>query len=333
MKIKIIIGIVAFVIIGIAIPKLTVHDSVSVDERLERCAQYATNEMLDNPFQRIALKLGKSRIVETDGRNRATIEVFTLFRIPLMGRIVAFCDQTGIPEQSIVVNKTGDPATQYPFGITKDELPDGWYMRSSQGIDNVYMVLTKDPNIPWPQYELGEFGEFILVEAHEIGDPKMWIKNRVDCNDVALNRSCTFGFLNGRWHLAVEHETPASDAQTDYFLDYGRVAIATLYPLDSDKETKTAYARFLYNTVAPIVGTAYSRTILQENCTQDIPREIIDDSKRDSENSVVTMYWWDGETQSDKSLSVLYEQETDFAGCSEPVKKFLRHLPTGSDKE
>ena len=320
--------VVMVLLVGIAIPKLTIHNTVSVDERLERCAQYATNEILDNPFQRIALKLGQSRIVETDGGNQVTIEVFTLFRIPLPGRIVTFCDQVGIPEQSITVDKTGDTATQYPFGITEGELPEGWYMRSSQGIDNTYMVLTKDPNIPWPQSELGEFGEFILVEVHEIGDPEMWIESRVDCDDVALNRSCAWNFLNGRWHLRVEHETPAADAQTDYFLDYGRVAIAMLYPLDSDTETKTAYARFLYNTVAPIVGTAYSRTILQENCTQDIPRELIDDSTTDYEAGIVTMYWWDGEAQENKNLTVPYDPETDFAGCSESAKEFLRHLPT-----
>ena len=44
-----------------------------------------------------------------------------------------------------------------------------------------------------------------------------------------------------------------------------------LYPLDSDKETKTEYERFLRNTVAPIVGTAYSRDVLRENCARDIP--------------------------------------------------------------
>ncbi|PIQ80060.1 MAG: hypothetical protein COV79_02535 [Parcubacteria group bacterium CG11_big_fil_rev_8_21_14_0_20_41_14] len=321
-------GIVIMVLlVGIAIPKLTIHNIVSVDERLERCTQYATNEILDNPFQRIALKLGQSRIVETDGGNRVTIEVFTLFRIPLPERIVAFCDQVGIPEQSITVDKTGDSAAMYPFGITEDDIPKGWYMRRSQGIDNAYMVLTKDPNIPWPQSELGEFGEFILVEVHEIGDPEMWIESRVDCDDVALNRSCAWSFLNGRSHLRVEHETPAADAQTDYFLDYGRVAIAMLYPLDSDTETKTAYARFLYNIVAPIVGTAYSRTVLKENCTQDIPRELIDDSTTDYEAGIVTMYWWDGEVQENKNLTVPYEPETDFAGCSESVKEFLRHLP------
>ena len=326
-KHRMILIVVIALAIGVAVSKLTIRDTVSVDKRLARCATYAVNEMLDNPFQRVALLFGNSRIVETDGGNSATIEMFTLFHIPLPGRVVAFCDQAGIPDGSVLVSKTGDTATMYPFGITEDDLPEGWYMRSSQGIDNTYMVLAKDPDIPWPQYELGEFGEFITVEVHEIGDPKPWIENRVDCNDVALNRSCTRNFLNGRLHLAVEHETPAADAQTDYFLDYGRVAIATLYPLDSDRETKTAYARFLHNIVAPLVDTEYSRDVLRKNCAEEIPRELIDDSTTDYENGVVTMYWWDGELQEDVNLSVLYEPETDFAGCSESVKEFLRHLP------
>lgn len=325
------ITIIGILIIGVLITKLTVRDTVSIDERLEMCAGYAINDMLDNPFQRTALFFGKDRIVETDGRNRVTIEMFTLFRIPLPDRVVAICDQAGIPDGSIVVNKEGNPKAAYPFGITEDDLPEGWYLRRAQGIDSAYMVLTRDPNIPWPQSELGELGEFITVSVHEIGDPETWLEQRVDCDDV-LYRSCSQDFLNGRLHLVAEHKTPAKDARTDYFLDYGLVAETTLYPLDTDSKTRTDYIRFLHNVVAPLVGTEYSRNILRENCTQEIPRELIDDSSRDLENGVVTMYWWDGTLQENKSLSVSYEPETGFAGCSQSVKEFLRHLPDGPDK-
>jgi len=324
-------AVVVILLIGIVIPKLTVQDIASVDERLARCAAYAVSEALDNPFQRIALLLGKSKIVETDWRNRVTLESFTIFRIPLSGRIVTFCDQAEIPEQSITVDKTGDPATMYPFGITDADVPDGWYLRRGEGFSNSSVFLTRDPNSPWPQYELGELGEYISVNVFEVtDDPQQWAESYALCDDV-LAYSCAWNFTNGRYHLQVEHNTPAADAQTDYFLDYGRVASATLYPLNSDGETKTAYERFLYNAVAPLVGTAYSRDVLRENCAKEIPRELIDDSTADYENGIVTMYWWDGERQENMNLSVLYEPETDFAGCSESVKVFLRHRPNNAD--
>jgi len=330
-------SVVAFVIIagilivGMLIPKLTVQNTVSIDERLERCAEYATNEMLDNPFQRVGLFFGKSSVVETNGKNSVTIEIFTLFRIPLPGMIVAICDQAGVPDGSIVVNKDGNPRAMYPFGITEDNLPEGWYLRHAQGIDSAYMALTRDPNAPWPQYELGELGEYITVSVHEIGDPEALIEKRVDCDDV-LYQSCSWDFVNGRRHLVAEHKTPAKDARTDYFLDYGLVVETTLYPLDTDSKTRTDYIRFLHNVVAPLVGTEYSRNVLHKNCTQDIPRELVDDSTADYENGIVTMYWWDGTLQENKNLSVPYEPETDFAGCSQSVKEFLRHLPNPDDK-
>jgi len=81
-KIQIIISIVAILLIGIAIPKLTVHDLVQVDTSLKQCADIAINIHHDNPFERVALFLGKSRIIATTPTS-AEIESFTLFRIPL----------------------------------------------------------------------------------------------------------------------------------------------------------------------------------------------------------------------------------------------------------
>lgn len=328
---NVLIAIVVIIVVGTALPKITVRDTVTVDERLTQCAQYAVNEILDNPFQRIALFFGESRIVETDEKNRVTVEMFTLFRMPLPGRVVAICDQAGSPDGSIVVNKDGNLRAMYPFGITENDLPVGWYLRRTEGIDSAYMVLTRDPNIPWPQSELGELDEFITVSVHEIGDPEMWVEQRVDCDDV-LYRLCSWDFLNGRQHLTAEHKTPAKDARIDYFLGYGLVAEATLYPLDTDSKTKTNYIRFLHNVIAPLVDTEYSRNVLRKNCAQEIPRELVDDSKADYKNGVVTMYWWDGETQENIGLDVSYEPENNFEGCSDSVKEFLRNLPNTENK-
>ncbi|GEM_PF-1043497 len=62
------------------------------------------------------------------------------------------------------------------------------------------------------------------------------------------------------------------------------------------------------------------------NCQQDIPREKIDDSVLDIERGTVTVYWWDGQLQDNVSLILPYQPETDFAGCSESVRDFLRHI-------
>lgn len=71
---------------------------------------------------------------------------------------------------------------------------------------------------------------------------------------------------------------------------------------------------------------AYSRDVLRRNCAQDVPAATIDDVLADTENGVVTLRWWDGTTQENKRLDVLYEPKTSFAGCSESVKSILKHV-------
>jgi len=78
----ILLGIFVFIGIGIAIPKLTVYDTVPVSAQLKRCTDSAM-EHFDNPFERIALALGKGRIIATQGPSEATMEFYTIFRIPL----------------------------------------------------------------------------------------------------------------------------------------------------------------------------------------------------------------------------------------------------------
>lgn len=63
------------------------------------------------------------------------------------------------------------------------------------------------------------------------------------------------------------------------------------------------------------------------NCQQDIPREKIDDLVLNKERGTVTVYWWDDELQDNISLILPYQLETNFSGCSESVRNFLRHLP------
>ena len=259
-----------------------------------------------------------------EARSIATIPYFTVaWPIVIGGKLIN--EQRHEPLVDTETPQTNN--TAYSFDITESNAPEGWYLRREEGFgDSPTVFFTKDPDVPWPHYELGELGEYISLNVHEItGDPKQWAENYALCDDV-LTYSCIWNFTNGRYHLQVKHNTPAADAQTDYFVDHDRVAISTLYPLESDAETGIVYARFLHNTVAPLVGTSYSRDILQENCAQDIPHELVDDSTFDSENGIVTMFWWDGEAQENKSLTVPYEPETDFGGCSESVKEVLKRI-------
>jgi hypothetical protein len=81
-KIIIIVAVICLLITGVIIPKLTVRDLVPVDQRLKRCVDLAIKTHYDNPFERLALYLGKSRIVSALPAS-AEIESFTIFRIPL----------------------------------------------------------------------------------------------------------------------------------------------------------------------------------------------------------------------------------------------------------
>lgn len=110
-------GIVIILLLtGITIPKLTVRNLVPVDERLAQCVAYAINETYDNPVERVALFLGKSRIIATD-QNNIAVESFTLFRIPLGAlhrqpgmTLKITCDQTISPSGSVLSTITVDPA-------------------------------------------------------------------------------------------------------------------------------------------------------------------------------------------------------------------------------
>jgi hypothetical protein len=99
--------------VGIAIPKLTVTDLVPVSESLRQCADFAGRQQFDNPLERIALLLGKSRITRTEGTNGVEVQSFTLFRIPLgvlRGqpdmKLGVFCSSAGVPNTIKFMNPT-----------------------------------------------------------------------------------------------------------------------------------------------------------------------------------------------------------------------------------
>src|SRR3972149_8552648 len=87
-KILVVFGIILF--IGIAIPKLTVRDAVSLTIEEKNCVEIGIQQQFAHPLRRIALLLGKSAIIYRQGDgvikpNTLVVKSYTLFRIPLSG--------------------------------------------------------------------------------------------------------------------------------------------------------------------------------------------------------------------------------------------------------
>src|SRR3990167_1735674 len=83
-----VLGIILF--IGIAVPKLTVQDAISLTVEEKSCVWASTRQQFDHPLQRIALWLGKSAVIYKQGdgvikENALIVKSYTIFRIPLPG--------------------------------------------------------------------------------------------------------------------------------------------------------------------------------------------------------------------------------------------------------
>lgn len=313
MKIKIIIGIAALIFIGMAIPKLTVHDTVSAD------ADYScVNTLFDTSFASIFslqwfLRItGKAQVVKAEPTS-GEVKFYTLFRVP---------SGIGVGTECLLAA----PLTATPVSPLPDMTFDGWYMHRES---NISILFTRQEVLP----DIGMTEEFAYGEQIHINNlpiemtPEEWVADRQLETDLA--NKYQWDFVNGRRHLRVTHPTPAQDAQTDYFFGYNHVIISIFYPvstLNLNPQQRTDYEVFLYNSIAPLVDTVYSRDVLHQNCGQNVPTASIDDTLADTENGIVTLRWWDGTSQENKVLEVVYEPKTGFAGCSESVKSILEHV-------
>ena len=95
-RVIILLIIVMLLFIGIAIPKLTVQDTVSVDKEFRETVMQTVATHYDNPLEKFALILGKSRILKVS-ESSAEVESFTIFRVPL-----GFF--RGIPDMRLLIN-------------------------------------------------------------------------------------------------------------------------------------------------------------------------------------------------------------------------------------
>ena len=74
-----------------------------------------------------------------------------------------------------------------------------------------------------------------------------------------------------------------------------------------------------------------SDSTVRANCMQEIPLERVDDASRNTDGTV-TMRWWDDKTQANTQLTVPYEPETNFVGCSESIKTFLKQIHENKER-
>lgn len=110
-----IVAVTAVLIVGVAIPKLTVRSVITLSDADARCVQAGIKQQLNHPLERAALFLGKSAVVGTQDTlpnegipiqitNTFAVKSYTLFRIPLPVNekpysYALFVDCNVVPEQ------------------------------------------------------------------------------------------------------------------------------------------------------------------------------------------------------------------------------------------
>ena len=206
----IVVGLAVILVIGIAIPKLTVHDKVSVDQNFRNSIMQSVKTHYDNPIERIALLFGKSRIISATPLS-AEIESFTLFRIPL-----GFL--RGIPDMKLGIffNSAGDWSTGIDsdaisfspkennglFVVIPDEMPPGWYAHQ---ISDSHIILTKQKYLPdIGNTESYAYGDHISISVSKFdGDnPENW-PHLIWTDDVALVKEKSWIDVRGMVALHV----------------------------------------------------------------------------------------------------------------------------------
>lgn len=238
-------------VVGIAIPKLTVYDKVSVDKDFRNNVMQAFYFHSDNPIERIALWLGKSRIVSAMPLS-AEVESFTLFRIPL-----GFL--RGIPDMKVGIffNPAGDWSARINsdtigfssklFVPVPDEMPPGWY---SHQVSDSHIILTKQQDLP----DIGgtesyAYGDQINISVSEFdGDSTENWPHLVWIEDKALVKEKSWTEVSGMVALWVRHEAAgAGGEQITWYLfdeDDDKVYEFSLY-MPQDKPNDETFGDFV----------------------------------------------------------------------------------------
>ncbi|MCK6462748.1 MAG: hypothetical protein L6Q29_02935 [Candidatus Pacebacteria bacterium] len=84
-------GIILFLISGVATTKLTVRNQVDLSEAEIECKHAGWSILYDNPIEQLGIRVFGSTIVEEKVISALRIKAYTLFRIPI-GESVVYCD-------------------------------------------------------------------------------------------------------------------------------------------------------------------------------------------------------------------------------------------------
>lgn len=217
----------ALLLIGIAIPKLTVWDLVPVDPRLKRCAMSALYRGYDKPIERVAFLLGKSRIIKAPDSSSAEMESFTLFRIP-MGLLRGQPDERSGVFCHFASNPNA-PEISGPVLPEPDAIPPGWYVHR---MNERSLLITRQEKLPDIAGTEGyAYGEQVGVSLSMNGrTPQEWAGQQEWLDDEALVKEKTWTERSGRALLQVQHETEASGQLTTFLFVDDKVYTITLYP-------------------------------------------------------------------------------------------------------
>jgi hypothetical protein len=329
LKAKIITTIIVVLLIGIAIPKLTVHDLVPVDTLLKQCVNIASNLHYDNPIENVALFFGKSRIIAATPTS-AEIESFTLFRIPLG----ILRGQPGM-KTNIFCNPAGDwSATNVTdsFLPLPEKLPAGWYAHRTSDT-SFFITLQKNlPNIG--ATEGYAYGDQVGVSLSTTTlTPQVWVTGQQWLDDTALIISKNWVEAHGHTMLQVEHQTEASPELTDYLFVGNRVYTITLYPDKgaglSDNVLGAMIDKYAGDPAYKIISDVQART----NCENLTFAN--DEQKQytyvDSVTGIVTVGYLTKKNES-KIVLLNYQNDYNYSGCSADAHALLSTIKEQQDK-
>lgn len=217
-------------------------------------------------------------------------------------------DAVWIQPPSDMQEQSDEPLTDFSLS---DEFKENWNVAENTG-DSVMLVKEQENT----RYEIRM--SVISIDKN----PREWIEDQVDFDDVTtLNYE--WSFVNDVQHVRVDYDGPYGPTRSDYLLGNDRIVSVMHNPLDADYDTERLYSILLHSDAYARVDPVYSRSILRENCAQDVSNNNIDDITVNPEHQVATLHWTNYETNENQRLTVAYEPETGFAGCSASVTTLL----------
>lgn len=309
-------------LVGIAIPKLTVHDLVEVSPSLKQCALYGARISLNNPIERVALWLGKSRITQVNvNDNDVGVESFTIFRIPLAWLRGYPSMQSGVTCDFFAPNIVGNGALRLDF------VPAGWYahIRDTSTITNV--ILTKEKELPnVGATELAAYGEQIDISISTTSlSAEAYIEKQGLTAPIATQQ---------RWNTFEGHKMfSVSLPMGSTIILFGGNKVQTFisnYPEDSADFWKVIG----YYAQDPSFGKI-SRDETLNNCKNVIlPQGQEYDIVSDSETGYVTVGYWLGTVpgMGGKETYAFFNYNDDLTQCTSSVRKLLSTVKAGAEK-